>query len=90
MHVALFKYIERLENSECLIAQISAMVGEELNPNGNIYKSFSDEETLQLVRAAATVRHCGSKGEGGREGGREGGSDTEPDSELASVSLRFW
>ena len=43
MHVALFKYIERLENSECLIAQISAMVGEELNPNGNIYKSFSDE-----------------------------------------------
>jgi len=55
LHVALFKYIERLENSECLIAQISAMVGEELNPNGNIYKSFSDEETLQLVRAAATV-----------------------------------
>jgi hypothetical protein len=66
LHVALFKYVDRLENGRALIQQIMDMVGDELNPRGNIYKNFTDEETLQLVRAAATVSGKGERERGGR------------------------
>lgn len=59
LHVALVKYVTRQENGEALMEQVFAMAGDEVNPRGNIYKSFTDEETLQLVQATATVGRGG-------------------------------
>ncbi len=38
--------------------QVLALAGADLDPHGNWHVKYTDEETLQLINAAATVSLC--------------------------------